>query len=249
MSTTRRAFLIGGVRVACAAPFVSLLAGARPARPDARALVVLQLTGGNDGLNTVVPHSQDAYYRERPGLAVARGELLRLDDDHGLHPSLAGLEALFAAGQLAVVHGVGYPHPDRSHFRSMDIWHTADPDAPSGATGWLGRLADQIAAEEPGALSALHVGDEDLPRALFGRTYFCPTVRSAEGFRLRSPAPGFAGARDALLARAQGSPDEAFLREAARATVRAAETMESLASQSAAAAYPDTELARRSRRP
>ena len=67
MSTTRRAFLIGGVRVACAAPFVSLLAGARPARPDARALVVLQLTGGNDGLNTVVPHSQDAYYRERSG--------------------------------------------------------------------------------------------------------------------------------------------------------------------------------------
>jgi len=145
------------------------------------------------------------------------------------------------------VHGVGPPRPDRSHFRSMDVWHTADPDAPSGATGWLGRLADQLAEREPGALCALHVGDEDLPRALAGRTYFCPTVRSAEGFRLGEPAPGFKQARADLLAQTGGPADLAFLRAAARGTERAAERMQALASRGSAAPYPDTELARRLR--
>ena len=114
----------------------------RPGVPDDRVLVVVQLGGGNDGLNTVIPYAQDAYYRARPTLAVPRNEVLRLNDDLGLHPSLAKVKDLHEKGAMAVIQGVGYPNPSRSHFRSMEIWQTADPEGRVVRYGWIGRYFD-----------------------------------------------------------------------------------------------------------
>ena len=92
---------------------------------DAPILVVLQMAGGNDGLNTVVPFANDYYLKARPQLALKAGAVLKLNDSIGLHPNLSALKELFDAGQLGIVQGVGYPNPNRSHFRSTEIWQTA----------------------------------------------------------------------------------------------------------------------------
>jgi uncharacterized protein (DUF1501 family) len=116
---------------------------ARPAiAPKGKILVVLQLSGGNDGLNTVIPYRNDIYYRERPRIGIKRENALRLTDDAGLHPTLQGLKSLYDNGEMAVLNSVGYPNPDRSHFRSMDIWHSASPANEYWNTGWLGRYLD-----------------------------------------------------------------------------------------------------------
>ncbi|HNG77545.1 MAG TPA: hypothetical protein PLY72_23935, partial [Candidatus Obscuribacter sp.] len=106
-----------------------------------RCLVVLTLSGGNDGLNTVVPYGMGRYYDLRPKLAVKGETVLPLDGMVGLNPSMGELAALYKEGKLAVVQGVGYPEPNRSHFRSIEIWQTAQPDI-IGDTGWLGRYLD-----------------------------------------------------------------------------------------------------------
>ncbi|MCB9315800.1 MAG: DUF1501 domain-containing protein [Lewinellaceae bacterium] len=109
---------------------------------NGRILVMIQLSGGNDGLNTVVPYQNDIYYKERPRLGILKKDALPLTDEAGLHPELQALKSLYDAGDLAVLHNVGYPNPDRSHFRSMDIWHTASPAEEYWSTGWLGRYLD-----------------------------------------------------------------------------------------------------------
>ncbi len=144
--------------------------------------MVVQLTGGNDGLNTVIPYRDDAYHRARPSLRIPPQQVLRLDDTLGLHPELAGLKRLYDQGWLGVVTNVGYPNPDRSHFRSMDIWHTADPSL-HRRTGWLGRVADRV--RRPGRPPvALHLGDEALPRALRAGRAAVPSVADIHGLRL-----------------------------------------------------------------
>ncbi|WP_430499848.1 DUF1501 domain-containing protein [Micromonospora trifolii] len=120
--------------------------------PQSRTLVLVTLYGGNDGLNTVIPYGDPAYRAARPELAYPDGEVRRLDDDFGLNPALAGLHQRWSGGGLAIVRGVGYPKPDRSHFRSMDIWHTAQPDRP-GNTGWLGRWLDRAGGDPRLAVS------------------------------------------------------------------------------------------------
>ena len=107
-----------------------------------KVLVVLQLSGGNDGLNTIIPIRNDIYYRERPGLAISKEKTLSLNSDVGLHPSLTNLKALYDEGNLAILNNVGYPNPDRSHFRSMDIWQTASNSDEYLNSGWLGRYLD-----------------------------------------------------------------------------------------------------------
>ena len=106
-----------------------------------RILVVLELSGGNDGLNTVVPHSDAAYYRARPRIGIPAGDVLKVSDQFGFHPSMVGFERLYKDGRMAVVHGCGYDHPSLSHFSSMSYWHTGVPNA-GEPLGWLGRLAD-----------------------------------------------------------------------------------------------------------
>ena len=110
--------------------------------PGNKVMVILQLSGGNDGLNTVIPIRNDIYYRERPKLGVDKTKALQLTDDVGLHPSLVGLKELFDDGSLGILNNVGYPNPDRSHFRSMDIWQTGSASDQYIASGWLGRYLD-----------------------------------------------------------------------------------------------------------
>ncbi len=107
-----------------------------------KVVVILQLSGGNDGLNTVIPVRNDIYYKSRPRLGIAREKALSLTDEVGLHPALAGFKQLYDDGGLAILNNVGYPNPDRSHFRSMDIWHTASSSAEYWTNGWVGRYLD-----------------------------------------------------------------------------------------------------------
>lgn len=107
-----------------------------------RVLVILQLSGGNDGLNTVIPTYNDIYYKERPRLGIEKSKALALTDEAGLHPSLTALKGLYDEGELAILNSVGYPNPDRSHFRSMDIWHSASDSRDYWNNGWVGRYLD-----------------------------------------------------------------------------------------------------------
>jgi len=142
-----------------------------------KTLVVIQLGGGNDGLNTIVPFGDDAYYQARPRLAVPQKEVLRLNDLQGLHPALAPLRPLYDAGQFTILNAVGYPQPNRSHFRSMDIWQSASASQEYLSTGWLGRYLDQ---SDPtlGAANAIEVSDH-LSLALKGD--------DLKGLALRNP--------------------------------------------------------------
>lgn len=119
---------------------------AMAAARDERILVVLELSGGNDGLNTVVPYADDAYYRHRPTLGIKPLDMIRLDDHYGLSPGMAGFERLWKDGELAIVHGCGYENPSFSHFTSMAYWHTAAPNS-GNDYGWFGRLADAMAPQ------------------------------------------------------------------------------------------------------
>src|SRR5438477_156150 len=169
---TRRQFLTrtlqGSSLVALGAvvpQFVARTAHAAPAGKD-NILVVLEMTGGNDGLNTVIPYADDLYHKARPTLRQTKDVVLRLDDHVGLHSGMQGLRPLWEKGQLAVVQGVGYPNPERSHFEAMDIWQSADPRR-AVRTGWLGRTAVEF-RNDAGGIPILHIGPSRLPLALTG---------------------------------------------------------------------------------
>lgn len=110
--------------------------------PGNKVTVIIQLSGGNDGLNTVIPYRNDLYYSNRPRLGIQRNESLSLTDEAGLHPSLTAFKELYDEGSLGIFNSVGYPNPDKSHFRSMDIWHTASNSNEYWNTGWVGRYLD-----------------------------------------------------------------------------------------------------------
>ncbi|TAD85901.1 MAG: DUF1501 domain-containing protein [Bacteroidetes bacterium] len=110
--------------------------------PGTKVLVVLQLSGGNDGLNTIIPVRNDIYYRSRPRIGIAKDKALALTDEVGIHPALTHFKQCYDQGEMAILNSVGYPNPDRSHFRSMDIWHSASPSNQYWNTGWLGRYLD-----------------------------------------------------------------------------------------------------------
>lgn len=200
---TRREFLHKGLTlVAVAATAPSFLARSalamndpfdlpqvtsRPGVPDERILVVVQLGGGNDGLNTVVPFADDTYYRVRPRLAIPRDRVIRLTDELGLHPRMQKFKELYDQGLVAVIQGVGYPNPNRSHFKSMEIWHTADPDGRL-RVGWIGRYFDSQcpACEQPTV--GVNVGPT-LPLAMRGERGQGITLEAPETFRW-VPLPG-----------------------------------------------------------
>lgn len=152
---TRRAFLGRGVTLASAAvtipyflqdtamglPHALLGMTSMAGVPEDHVLVVVQLSGGNDGLNTVIPYVDGTYYKARPGIGVGKDKVHKLGTSGvGLHPSMTGMKSLYDDGVLSLVQGVGYPNPNRSHFKSMDIWHTADTSATGN--GWIGRYVD-----------------------------------------------------------------------------------------------------------
>lgn len=145
----RRALLAAGL----AAPFaMSGPAMAASGRADERILVVFEMSGGNDGLNTVVPYADDTYHRLRPRIGIAPQHVRVIDDRFGFNPGMSGFERLYKDGRLAIVHGCGYDQPSFSHFASMAFWHTAAPNS-GEQTGWVGRLADVLRpGAEPGYL-------------------------------------------------------------------------------------------------
>jgi uncharacterized protein (DUF1501 family) len=138
----------------------------QPSGKDGKILVVVQLSGGNDGLNTVIPFGDDAYHRARPAIGHEPKAVLKVNDYIGLHPNLAPLKGLYDDGRLAIVQGVGYPNPNRSHFRSMDIWQSAAPEKEVVTSGWIGRYFDNTCnGTDP------HVGvsiGEQMPLAMKG---------------------------------------------------------------------------------
>jgi uncharacterized protein (DUF1501 family) len=151
-------------------------------------LVVVQLSGGNDGVNTVVPFTDEVYRRRRASLALDAGRLLKIDSSIGLHPNLTGMANLLENRQLAIVQGVGYPNPNRSHFESMDIWHTAHARPKERKLGWLGRAIDarQAALVHTPDPPSLHLGEESQPLALAARDVPSPSIRSLAQFRLET---------------------------------------------------------------
>ena len=165
-------------RTAAQAPIASL--------PGARdtILVVVELTGGNDGLNTVIPYREEAYRRLRPTLAQPADQIRRLDFAVGLHPAMTGLADLLQDHALCVVQGVGYPNPNQSHFRSMDIWQAASTDE-NANEGWIGRALRGV----PGAASFhLPNNNEAAPLALTGAPVRVPSITSLADFQLRVAA-------------------------------------------------------------
>jgi uncharacterized protein (DUF1501 family) len=161
--------------------FLARTARAADAGKD-RILVVLEMNGGNDGLNTLVPYANEHYQRARPTLGLKKEEVVKIDDMFGLNPGLRNLDRLRTSGQLSIVQGVGYPNPDRSHFESMDIWQSADPKRQIG-TGWLGRGLGSLKAAE-GAIPAMHVGEQKLPMALQGGPSGVPSIHPSKPFEL-----------------------------------------------------------------
>ena len=127
-------------------------------------IVVLQLTGGNDYFNTIIPYTDQNYFDSRRSLQIPQQRVLQLDDEVGMHPAMGPMKDIYESGQMAIVHGIGYPNSPRSHFRSMDIWHTCEPDK-VGTEGWLGRALREIDPEGENPITGVNV-DQALPRAL-----------------------------------------------------------------------------------
>lgn len=152
---------------------------------DGSILVVLQMAGGNDGLNTVVPISNDHYHRARPNLRLPEDKILKLSDDIGLHPNLTGLKELFDSGHLGVVQGVGYPNPNRSHFRSTEIWQTASDAEVVASYGWLGRYFDNACAGCDPTVG-VSIGRQ-LPQAFASRQPKAVSLDNPQNFRFLPP--------------------------------------------------------------
>src|SRR5262245_56294172 len=163
---SRRDFLARALKtstlLACAPAVPQFLANTARAAEVGKdtVLVVLEMGGGNDGLNTVIPFGDDLYHKARPTLRLKKNETSPINDHLGLHNALNGMAPLQASGQLASVLGVGYPNPDRSHFESMDIWQSADPSR-TNLTGWLGRSVPGL-LDKKGSIPALQIGAEKL---------------------------------------------------------------------------------------
>jgi uncharacterized protein (DUF1501 family) len=264
MRSTRRTFIrnvssAGVVSIGAGAPAFldrAALAGDRSApRREGRILVLVQLEGGNDGLNTVIPIGDPEYQKLRPGIGIAAAATLKLDDDHALHPAMLGIKELFDDGALGVVQGVGYANPDRSHFRSMDIWNSARLSGELTRDGWLGRALDLGMSggtgATPGAAPALAIGSGNLPLALVAAKTAVPMIRDIDEFK-RHPGVGSERAQQRRRAAleeqiAQAAPagsELEFLRAAASNSIATAKKLESLTdSYHPSVDYPSSPLA------
>ncbi|MFI5266527.1 MAG: DUF1501 domain-containing protein [Chloroflexota bacterium] len=250
MLITRRSFLKGAAIVAASGSFApsfltrtaytALAAGNNQ-------LVVIQFSGGNDGINTVIPYGTPQYAQSRPTLAVGQDQVLALDSNVGLHPNLKALKALFDQKQLAVVQGVGYPNPNRSHFQSMQIWQTASPDN-SQQTGWLGRYDETNLQGQ--RLGALNFG-EQLPRTFWTDHTVVPSIGSLNNYQfLTDPkAPDDKQAQIDAINKIFNNPvgrDAAdfFRQSAVDAFQTAADLKTAVAGTKSAVQYPGTALGR-----
>ena len=200
---TRRFFLQRGMTLLAATPTIPLFldntvmalggpeaAVTQDSGSDGKILVIVQLSGGNDGLNTVIPYADDAYHRARPALGKKANEVLKINDYLGLNPNLAPLKSLYDNGQMSIIQGVGYPNPNRSHFRSMDIWQTAEPDSDRNTSGWVGRYFDsQCAGADPklDASAAVSIGGLQ-PLAMKGERFGALSFERPDSYRYKGKA-------------------------------------------------------------
>jgi uncharacterized protein (DUF1501 family) len=258
MNATRREFLRLGLGsstlLACGASVptflahsASLLAAAQGKAAKENILVVVQLDGGNDGLNTVIPFKDPDYQKHRPRLQQPVQQLHKLDDRMALHSALAGLAKLHQERQLAVVQSVGYPNPNRSHFESMAIWHTARTKPEATSPGWLARRLDQQAAQG-GDAPALHISGALLPQSLYGSQRQVPSLLTLEQFRRRLGVPATASpqeqraALDQITSQQRGQPGSLlqFVERSTVLTYASSARLEGLLKeQTSASGYPE----------
>jgi uncharacterized protein (DUF1501 family) len=230
-------------------------AGSSASKPSERVLVVVQLLGGNDGLNTVVPFGLDGYNRARRALRIPEGQVQKITKEIGLHPAMGGISKLIEGGRAAVVQGVGYPNPDRSHFRSMEIWESAVVDPKQIDTGWIGRALDETPSKPGEDVKALNVGARSLPLALRSKRTEVPSLDSLEQYRLQlsGTASDRRAERDALdaiarLDRTGGDPLLGFLRRSTLTAYDSSKRLEQITQPKAGGGgskYPNFGLARR----
>ena len=221
--------------------------------PEDRILVVVQLGGGNDGRNTVIPYGSDDYYRQRPQLGIAtpgsNNGALQLDSSLGigLHPNLTGLKELLDSGQMAIVQGVGYPNPNRSHFASMDIWHTGKSQG--HGNGWIGRYVDNACSGSPQADAEIAIG-RTAPLAMFGDMHKPVSFENAKLFQWTGkelPASldvpyevmNRAGALDGVAAGSQA----AFLMRTALDAQLSSDRIRAAMDKTPLVSYPNSQLA------
>jgi uncharacterized protein (DUF1501 family) len=216
---------------------------------DSRILVVVQLNGGNDGINAVVPFADEGYTKYRKELRLPSNRLFKIDKHVGLHPAMGDAAKLLESGSLAVVQGVGYPNPNRSHFKSMAIWHSANvnlpkediEDAQTKATfGWIGQALDEDSKPADGSAGALFVGSGALPAALRSRRSVASAITRPEDSILALKG----GARAVPMSQGRGDDLAAFVR---RSTLDAYATSERMAdvlrAEDKSSSYPSTGLA------
>jgi uncharacterized protein (DUF1501 family) len=218
---------------------------ARAATPerDGRILVVVQLDGGNDGINTVVPYEDEGYTQHRKTLRLRPDQLIKVGDGIGLHPAMKDAAALLESRRLAIVQGVGYPNPNRSHFESMAIWHSGQPgERGHKGPGWLGQALSSTKPSKGGVPSMLYVGSGPTPVALWGRASAAAALERADDFDLD---PAVRAGRPAI----DGPPGDdlaAFVRRSMLDTYSSADRMAELTrGGDRAARYPETALAGR----
>ncbi len=214
-----------------------------------RVLVVIQLSGGNDGLNTVVPYADEVYRRRRPSLALSADQLLKIDREIGLHSSLKGLASLLEKRQLGIVQGVGYPNPNRSHFESMDIWHTCARKEDRKGSGWLGRMIADCPSNEAGDSLGIHLGHEQQPLALSCPGVQVPSFDSIEQFRLKVDDDGLLK-EQAMESRSneQGNDLLDFLQSSTESALSAsARIADALTDADAGGEFPDSQLGQKLR--
>ncbi|HLW64656.1 MAG TPA: DUF1501 domain-containing protein [Gemmataceae bacterium] len=238
---TRRQFLVRSLQGSSLVALSTVVPGfiartAQAAKPGKEnILVVLEMTGGNDGLNMVIPYADDLYHKFRPTLRQTKEQVIRLDDHVGLHKGMQSFRTMWDEGQLAVVQGVGYPNPQRSHFEAMDIWQSADPNLRTN-TGWLGRAAVEI--KDNGAVPILHIGNTKTPLATSGAPGGgAVSVNDKNSFRLElgaGPAKQQTARRKLIddLAQPAAKPNDgdlmAFVQRRQMQTLTAVETLRDL---------------------
>jgi uncharacterized protein (DUF1501 family) len=243
---SRRDFLTSSSLIALAPSVPSFLARtAHAVEPDKdnRVLVVIQLDGGNDGINTVAPYADEGYARFRNKLRIPVDRLIKLDDTVGLHPALRGAADLLERRQLAIVQGVGYPNPNRSHEVSMAIWHTASFDRDEHKSyGWIGRALDKVPRPAAGAPSSLLVGDESLPAALRGRRSASAAMASLGELVVSAATPKVSP----LEPESESTDLNVFLRRATLDAYATGERLRAITQRTESdGSYPATKLARR----
>jgi uncharacterized protein (DUF1501 family) len=243
---------VGGIVVAANASHVFARALAQTPLPglpgsENRCLILLNLQGGNDGLNCVVPHGNPDYYRVRPSLAIPQSQVLAIDAQLGFNPTMSSFKAMYDKGSVAIVQGVGYPNPDHSHFRSTEIWQTAAPDRYEH-TGWLGRYLDDAGLPATNLFNGIALSAV-LPEVMVGTKVDVPAIASEAAYGLRIDRNTTQAQAYATLVRDQrmpfSSPYLSHVMEIEDRSQRGSEELPKLISgYRTGASYPATPLGR-----